>query len=421
MVDVAVGEVCDDGNLDPGDGCAANCLTFSCGDGVLDAGEACDDGNVDAGDGCGPRCDSDETCGNGVLDAGAGETCDDGNVVDGDGCDATCGRGYCAGELLSSTAPDLLATGTGWPGAPYLISTPAQLNAFSPWNGEGCALRLVADLDFGGAAGTLAYGAWSGELDGAYHRLSNFTTQYGLVRFNWGVIRRLLVEGAVVGGPSFTNVGIIAGASTGLIEEVSASGQVNGGYVVGGLVGQLEAGGRIRTSRADVEVHALGFGGGGLVGYALGGTVVEGSYAEGSVGDVDVGGLISASAGAVRESFAASALADGGGNPGGLIQQVFGGPAAEACYWDIDASGAPGSADGVGLDTAAMALEGSFVGWDFVGTWTLADGVRPELRWYAEVLAAVCGNGVLERGEVCDDGNTLADDGCAASCWSLDG
>ena len=33
-------------------------------------------------------------------------------------------------------------------------------------------------------------------------------------------------------------------------------------------------------------------------------------------------------------------------------------------------------------------------------------------------LASVCGDGVVEDGELCDDGNTIAGDGCSASCTS---
>jgi len=32
----------------------------------------------------------------------------------------------------------------------------------------------------------------------------------------------------------------------------------------------------------------------------------------------------------------------------------------------------------------------------------------------------VCGNGVLEPGEFCDDGNTASDDGCSSDCKTLD-
>lgn len=104
------GEVCDDGNLDDGDGCDSDC-TYSC---TEDAD--CDDSNVCNGD---ERCDTathvcapgepadDGTscgsnrectsgrciavgCGNGDLEEDLGEECDDGNLVDGDGCDSDC-------------------------------------------------------------------------------------------------------------------------------------------------------------------------------------------------------------------------------------------------------------------------------------------------------------------------------------------
>src|SRR5689334_12714007 len=62
----------------------------ACGDGIVGPGEVCDDGNTDGGDGCAPLCDSNERCGNGILDLLQGEQCDDGNLVDGDGCSAGC-------------------------------------------------------------------------------------------------------------------------------------------------------------------------------------------------------------------------------------------------------------------------------------------------------------------------------------------
>jgi cysteine-rich repeat protein len=84
-------EACDDGNIEDGDGCAANCQSREvCGDGVLNAaaGELCDDGNTTGGDGCAADCVSVEICGNGVRDVN--ELCDDGNTVPGDGCSGNC-------------------------------------------------------------------------------------------------------------------------------------------------------------------------------------------------------------------------------------------------------------------------------------------------------------------------------------------
>lgn len=69
-------------------GCGADCR-FLCGDGTIDFGESCDDGNQSPGDGCDSYCQVE--CGNGVIDVATGcsaaagdgsclETCDDGGV-----------------------------------------------------------------------------------------------------------------------------------------------------------------------------------------------------------------------------------------------------------------------------------------------------------------------------------------------------
>lgn len=84
------GEGCDDGNVTDHDGCQSVCTVQRCGDGIQDPDEACDDGNLLLGDGCTPNCQSDETCGNGVVDANVGEDCDDGDRESHDGCSSRC-------------------------------------------------------------------------------------------------------------------------------------------------------------------------------------------------------------------------------------------------------------------------------------------------------------------------------------------
>lgn len=112
-------EACDDGNLDDGDGCAANCVVVEpgficreqgvlcepyakCGDGIVSFPEQCDDGALDAGDGCSPTCKTEvgwkcdgvpssctETiCGDGTMEGA--ELCDDGNALPFDGCSMEC-------------------------------------------------------------------------------------------------------------------------------------------------------------------------------------------------------------------------------------------------------------------------------------------------------------------------------------------
>ena len=73
-------------------GCTYSCsgVTF-CGDGIVQAalGEECDDGNTNNGDGCNSSCMI-EFCGDGSVQVGLGEECDDGNNINEDGCSAIC-------------------------------------------------------------------------------------------------------------------------------------------------------------------------------------------------------------------------------------------------------------------------------------------------------------------------------------------
>jgi cysteine-rich repeat protein len=112
-----LGEECDDGNWSDGDKCSHDCKITpeNCGNFIIDAGEVCDDGNNQHGDGCSYDCRSDESCGNGIIDAYPGSTnqevCDDGNKIDGDGCsqhcnsDETCGNGVTDFQLLEWCDP----------------------------------------------------------------------------------------------------------------------------------------------------------------------------------------------------------------------------------------------------------------------------------------------------------------------------
>lgn len=79
------GEECDDGNVDPTDGCTNACTT--CGNITVTPPETCDDGNLTSDDGCDANCRT-TGCGNGLI-VGA-ETCDDDNTSDDDACPADC-------------------------------------------------------------------------------------------------------------------------------------------------------------------------------------------------------------------------------------------------------------------------------------------------------------------------------------------
>ena len=102
IVESEAGEMCDDGkaNSNEPDACRDDCQEPRCGDGVPDTGEVCDDGNNADTDGCSSDCQSNEACGNGILDIPAGELCDDGNTFDGDSCRTNCVIPLCGDRII---------------------------------------------------------------------------------------------------------------------------------------------------------------------------------------------------------------------------------------------------------------------------------------------------------------------------------
>ncbi|MEL7305216.1 MAG: DUF4215 domain-containing protein [Myxococcota bacterium] len=88
------------------------------GDGVLDPDEECDDGNLIPGDGCdaegrieaGFTCNLAQRCGNGVIDYP--EECDDGNLIDRDGCSAECTEEVSLEGFVVEQHPEVIQAGS---------------------------------------------------------------------------------------------------------------------------------------------------------------------------------------------------------------------------------------------------------------------------------------------------------------------
>jgi len=128
VVEAALGEICDDGNLASLDGCRGDCKSVEmCGDGIQDLAknEYCDCGMPGSAstippcdgpnsDEAGAVCRTDCTlarCGDGVPDPG--ESCDDGNNVPGDGC-----RADCTGRWTAMTSNSLANLAAVWAASP---------------------------------------------------------------------------------------------------------------------------------------------------------------------------------------------------------------------------------------------------------------------------------------------------------------
>jgi fibro-slime domain-containing protein len=134
---IAGTEQCEDDDTTPtsADGCSATCQLEPgwacdmpgkacrkavCGDGKAEGGEPCDDGNQIVGDGCNPFCEVEPSCpktggacksrcGDGLKLPTDNEECDDGNTTAGDGCSADCKveAGYTC-NLVTSALPATL-------------------------------------------------------------------------------------------------------------------------------------------------------------------------------------------------------------------------------------------------------------------------------------------------------------------------
>ncbi len=90
-------EQCDDGNTNNTDGCSNACALASCGNSTVDMGEMCDDGNTNQTDAC-VMCRT-AICGDGFTRAGV-EQCDDGNTANADGCSSTCRTEVCGNMII---------------------------------------------------------------------------------------------------------------------------------------------------------------------------------------------------------------------------------------------------------------------------------------------------------------------------------
>jgi len=137
---VETGELCDDGNLDDGDGCDSNCTPTGCGNGVVTAGEACDDGNAIDTDAC-AACQH-AVCGDGFVHAGV-ELCGDGAAV----CPfdtATCPQGDCAFDGAGPTMAVNVAVPAGAAvGSIKILLDYPEHAAGLPGFGQGVAGRIT--------------------------------------------------------------------------------------------------------------------------------------------------------------------------------------------------------------------------------------------------------------------------------------
>ncbi|CCQ36811.1 probable secreted glycoprotein [Natronomonas moolapensis 8.8.11] len=239
----------------------------------------------------------------------------------------------------------------------------------------------------------------------------------GLIGVSSGTVRDVTASGSVTGT---TDVGgLIGDSSESVVQNATASGNVTGDEeAVGGLIGDVDEGGKILNSYAtgDVSSSASWAVVGGLVGdssgeriadsFATGNVTTDGenvgglvgihrsgnitnAYATGSVdGNASLGGLVgNVSGGNVTLSYAVGAVAD---EPaaGGLIGTVHNSPTVQNTYWDNQTTERTSSAGAGAQSLRTVELKGdnaktNATGFDFQNTWDIRSGAAvsyPYLR-----------------------------------------
>jgi hypothetical protein len=236
-----------------------------------------------------------------------------------------------------------------------------------------------------------------GAASAATGNISGTTDVGGLAGYNGGNISSASATGSVTGtGGAPIDLGGLVGEN-GASGEIAGS-QATGGAVsaphgvwLGGLVGANA--GEIGQSFATKTVGSSGSGSfqGGLVGYNTSGATIANTYATGQVeAGTDIGGLVGDNAGSVQTSWVSASVASGATSGGlaGANTGVF-----TNVYWDVGTTGLT-SPLGVGILGASTDVTGiggttgknadsqsTYAGFNFTSFWTIDPGAsRPFLR-----------------------------------------
>lgn len=136
---------------------------------------------------------------------------------------------------------DQFPDGTGTAANPYLIENALQLNAVR--NNLGASYKIIKDIDISSYSEWTPIGTsttpFTGTLDGFGHYIINLNIpnggdNVGLIGYNTGTIKNVKLNNINITGIS--NVGGIAGYSSGNIIGTQSIGTINGAVNVGGIV-----------------------------------------------------------------------------------------------------------------------------------------------------------------------------------------
>ena len=462
------GEECDDGNLVNTDACDNNCaVTDGCGDGNLDAGEVCDDNNIVAGDGCSATCQVDITCATGETPILVSNTTatpiPDNDLVTGVSSTvtvATAGRITKLVPVIRDIAhtnnADLdiflvgpsgvqreLSTDNGGTGDNYLgtqfiddASLPLITSGTAPMTGRfrpEQSAAATAGVDFLGLNGA---GTWTlrvfddlatntGTLNGwTFTACVNPTATYCGDGMTNGAGEEC-DDGNTVNTDACNNLcQIVDGCGDGNLDTGEACDDNN---IVSGD-------GCSATCQPDISCPT------GQTAVVLSNTTSAtiGPSNNGGFSTINVpnAGLVRRVIATVNVTYPTNGQIDLFLRTPWGVQRDLSSDQAGANYTQTQFSDTAGTAITSGTapytgafrpeatisDAAGFANQSAQGNWTFhvakdtvntttgtINSWTLAVCVDP-------AAASVCGNGIVEATETCDDANTTANDGCSATC-----
>jgi choice-of-anchor A domain-containing protein len=427
------GEQCDDGNSVDSDSCTNACTTSVCGDGIVSVTEECDDGGTDAGDGCSPVCTI-EFCGDGIVTAP--ETCDDGNNAPGDGCSPGCQVEFCGDGVVSGAEEcDDANTLPGDGCSPLctvefcgdgLIGAGEQCDDGNTMDGDGCAADCtveicVGDLDAAGPFNVFVFGDYTGAYDvegkvaaGGLLQMSGFAIG---VRDPGGLAavagdRMELSNGQVYGDAAFGNTSDVNNV-TFVGGTLSQGSPIDFASAEGALT-LLSSDLSTLLDNGDVDIETWPWA--TLI-------TLTGTDPVLNVFDLDTADLDGVLSLTIDAPAGSTALLNVSGTPVSLrgFQTFLVGVDRDSVLWNLHEATAldlyaiqfSGSilapfAD-VTFDNGHM--DGQLVAANLTGTGEF--GPNP---YVGQLPCPECGNGIVEPGEGCDDGNLDNSDGCSAMC-----
>jgi hypothetical protein len=271
---------------------------------------------------------------------------------------------------------------------------------------------LTVDIDLSGYSETAFNiigtpdNPFTGVFDGNAHAISNFSytsidkSYIGLfgyvgVRPGNAEIKNLYLVDPNINADNSDYVGSLVGyfASGKIINCCAKNGSVSARNQVGGLVGITGNYASIYSSYHEGTVNGEDKIG-GLVGDSIG--LISNCYAFGTINGVaEIGGLVGVNnssprkyAGRIENCYSTTRV-NGTFDEGGLIGQNIG--IVRDSYWDVEASGEPNSAGGIGKTTSQMQTASTFDKWRCDSAWTIEEAVDyPHLAWerYPGILLA---------------------------------